>query len=622
MELHLHRESAHMGDETSISPAVQDPATTPHSLIGRYRQIGEAPPEGEFHIGLVLSGAVSAGAYSAGVIDYLVEALDAWEQAKRDQESANPDPQTWTVPSHQVKVRIMTGASAGSITAAIAAPALNYRFPHVSAARLAKAEAFDPATNPLWRAWVKDIGIDKLLGSADLADQNANVMSLLDGTVLETIGLNAIGYTGPSLEAPRAWLSQPLRLVFTLCNLRGTPYYLKFGGNANAGLGMVSHADYVSYCINYHGVQSDPLYQDDLMLHFPRSSNASNQAHWQRLAEAALGSGAFPFGLPARRFERHGADYAFRFVVAPDLDSGLWNASAIAPSWGPGGAPQMFSTMVVDGGVMNNEPIELARTELSGLSGRNPRKGCEADRAVVMVDPFADQNDRVDDPARGQQPDLINTLTGLMQAWKRQSRFKPVDIALANQDDCYSRFLISPSRNHSVAPGTTDPGLGFDIACGSLSGFGGFLHEDFRAHDYLLGRRNCQQFLRQHFCLPVTNKKVFNYDTAPFSSMFVKDNEQDCLAIIPLVGIMTSEEPLPVWPAKSFCDLDALAHAFDSRLRLVINRLVETVLHPNEFIKVAGELGLGLLRGKAVEKARQFVAADLTARNLYSSEKQ
>ena len=34
-----------------------------------------------FEIGLCMAGAVSAGAYTAGVMDYLIETLDKWEQA-------------------------------------------------------------------------------------------------------------------------------------------------------------------------------------------------------------------------------------------------------------------------------------------------------------------------------------------------------------------------------------------------------------------------------------------------------------------------------------------------------------------------------------------------------------
>ena len=35
-----------------------------------------------FEIGLVMAGAISAGAYTAGVIDFLIQALDEYEKAK------------------------------------------------------------------------------------------------------------------------------------------------------------------------------------------------------------------------------------------------------------------------------------------------------------------------------------------------------------------------------------------------------------------------------------------------------------------------------------------------------------------------------------------------------------
>lgn len=37
---------------------------------------------GTFEIAIMMAGAVSAGAYTAGVMDFLVEALDAWNTAK------------------------------------------------------------------------------------------------------------------------------------------------------------------------------------------------------------------------------------------------------------------------------------------------------------------------------------------------------------------------------------------------------------------------------------------------------------------------------------------------------------------------------------------------------------
>ena len=38
--------------------------------------------EDTFYLGLTMAGAVSAGAYTGGVLDYIFEVLDKWEKAK------------------------------------------------------------------------------------------------------------------------------------------------------------------------------------------------------------------------------------------------------------------------------------------------------------------------------------------------------------------------------------------------------------------------------------------------------------------------------------------------------------------------------------------------------------
>ncbi len=71
----------------------------------------------EFQIGLAMSGAISAGAYTAGVFDFLIQALDEWEKARNDLNASQ-------IPNHRVGIKVMSGASAGAITAAIGAIAL------------------------------------------------------------------------------------------------------------------------------------------------------------------------------------------------------------------------------------------------------------------------------------------------------------------------------------------------------------------------------------------------------------------------------------------------------------------------------------------------------------------
>ena len=57
-------------------------------------------PTQKFQIGLCMAGAVSAGSYTAGVIDYLTEALEEWEKRKG----------TAGIPTHEVEIPVMGGA--------------------------------------------------------------------------------------------------------------------------------------------------------------------------------------------------------------------------------------------------------------------------------------------------------------------------------------------------------------------------------------------------------------------------------------------------------------------------------------------------------------------------------
>ena len=79
---------------------------------------GDVAPN-TFEIALVLGGTVSAGAYTAGALDFLIEALDAWTAAQ-DAQAA--------VPRHSVVLRVIAGTSGGGVNAAIAARALAYDF--------------------------------------------------------------------------------------------------------------------------------------------------------------------------------------------------------------------------------------------------------------------------------------------------------------------------------------------------------------------------------------------------------------------------------------------------------------------------------------------------------------
>lgn len=154
-----------------------------------------------FRLGINMAGAISAGAYTAGVLDFLTEALDAWYAAK-----ARPGE---LVPTHDVQIDVLSGASAGGMCAAIAAVMLAEPPDHIRN----PLEAVPSTRNRLFEAWVNRIDITHLLTSTDLPKHaSPDVVSLLDSSVIDTI---AAQFLTPSLPpAPRRLYVSPSLTLF------------------------------------------------------------------------------------------------------------------------------------------------------------------------------------------------------------------------------------------------------------------------------------------------------------------------------------------------------------------------------------------------------------------------
>ncbi|MYM92546.1 patatin-like phospholipase family protein [Duganella vulcania] len=605
--------------ETTVAGSA---TTTPHvqsgpDLPGGYYSVGPDIPHGTFDLGLVMAGAISAGAFTAGVLDFLFEALDAFEFEKDRQRQIQPDRLRWNVPGHDVRLRVMAGASAGSIAAAVAAVALRYKFPHVHPLKDAE-KTLNPVTedadkNPFFRTWVTDIDIKNLLKTVDLEAGAAPVISLLDSSCLQDIGDTLLRYgtadgDGEVPYAIRRYVATPVRYVFSINSLRGVPYFVPMQGNTDAGFGMVAHGDYASFAINYGQGQCPPSKADDVPLSFPNGMTS-----WKELVNCALASGAFPAFLAPRELSAPGRRYDYRFVLAPGASPDKVCAVQVEPKWQGGVVPAPYTSVLVDGGTINNEPLEFARTELAGLAGRCPRSGDDADRATILIDPFPDYASVMDDQKLGQNPELFAALGGLLGGWKSQARFASGDLALAHSENVYSRFLIAPDRDKSEASAH------YDLACGALGGFSGFLDSSFRRHDYLLGRRNCQQFLRMHFAVPVTNKVIKSAVNPDLLNkepwIFVRDGVS-FMRLIPLFGSLAEEEELPAWPQPY--DPEQLNDPIAGRIKVVLDRLVATkapgllrVLYPFVSFFVGG-----WLRSKAAGLIVEAIGNNLRLRNL------
>jgi predicted acylesterase/phospholipase RssA len=157
---------------------------------------------GEFKIAINMAGAVSAGAYTAGVLDFLVEALEEWQKAKDAfrMHLANPAPASTyqnPVPLHDVSIEAFSGASAGGMCAAIASVMVQGRFAHITNPSATKTN------NAFYEAWVNQIDISKLLSTDDLANGQP-LVSLLDSTIIDTIAKSALESGAPSPQPVRS----------------------------------------------------------------------------------------------------------------------------------------------------------------------------------------------------------------------------------------------------------------------------------------------------------------------------------------------------------------------------------------------------------------------------------
>jgi hypothetical protein len=500
---------------------------------------------GVFEIGLAMAGAISGGAYTAGVVDFLIQALDEWEKAK----TTNPGDDA--IPRHTTRLRVLSGASAGGMTAAVLAASLHEGFLPVTG--LAAGQPA-PQNNKLYDCWVNRIDISHFLGVQDLGP-GKKVVSLLDSTVLDGIADYAFGPARRQTTGiNRPYVDEHLDIFLTIANLRGVPYTVGFKGGSTSGHEQVQHQDSVRFVLGTTPPAA-PL-GDALFL----NAAARRGLHWDIFRKAALATGAFPVGLAPQVMTLPMAPYGRRTwdipreveCPEPDKKKVKFDVVPITPDWeGLGVEPEPeWDFMAVDGGLMNNEPFELARRALAGGDCSNPRSLGEVRRAVLMVDPFPEAE--WDWKATRQtylEADIVDTAKQMFSALKAQARFKPEEVALALNENTYSRFLLTPSAG-------TAGGNWPAMAAASLGGFGGFLSRKFRKYDFQLGRRNCQRFLQDHFVLPlgtpqdiqaVQKNPIFGNYTFLANSPYTDSKGLPVLPIIPLCGGLgaTEEKMIP-----------------------------------------------------------------------------
>lgn len=585
-------------------PAIEFPSSlSQHEIDELFPLKRNLIKEGAFELGLVLSGTVSAGAYTAGVVDYLMQALDAWALAKEQGSSE--------APPHEVVISTIAGASGGAINAAILARAAGWSF-----------DRGDSDSNPFYSSWTTGVNLMKLLSAAPEAEIggissifNCNAIDQQAKKSFEFEG-DPLGQAGTGTPHSRSYFADPLRFIVMLANVTGLPYRIALSGETKLSNDQISHADFVQFALSVEGgISNSPTVRPDEF-----ALNSYSTPNWDRLLAAGLATSAFPVAFRSRQIEQPLNFCGYRVTPVP-ADTGAPKVVQLIPNWDKLVEAEPNPTIVhfvsVDGGTVNNDPIDVVRTSLAGMDGRNIRDGTLADRAVILISPL------IDPVALGprQPPGLFGLAAPFIMSLIYQARFRPEDIALAQDPDIYSRFLIAP---YGRAGGTTAISGKNASASGGLGGFLGYVDPNFVKYDYRLGRRNAYEFLNCQLRFPETNG-VFNHWTDPQKKDQTVETKNGTryLRLIPLMKELRDNPPKELtqadWPVlREFPD--ALSDAFEHRLDAVYNSVATDSLPASWWKRLFAStylnLGWTFVRPALRDKALGFVRQGLIEQKL------
>ncbi|MBD3886284.1 patatin-like phospholipase family protein [Phormidium tenue FACHB-886] len=280
-------------------------------------------------ITLNCSGGISLGAYMAGVFYELIR------EATQD----NPS----------IYIDIITGASAGAMTGAIAA----YYLLNDQAKELLK-ESNIPQ-NGLYRAWVEKADIRKIdyLGFRPQIDGKTGCRnwSVLSGAYLKELAEEVIGPGEIEITAQ----TRPLALLMTLTNLSGL---LKDTNNSQNKFKSITNAETRLF-----------LFHKGLAGNRPKVEKM-----WEKVLLGGRASGAFPVAFPP---------------VGDDSSPDSYNLLNCAADYQPPNKPELSNVCVPD----SNGTYKFLYSYTDGgvLDGLPINKGIAFFKQLIAKNPFGDQ---------------------------------------------------------------------------------------------------------------------------------------------------------------------------------------------------------------------------------------
>jgi len=533
-----------------------------------------------FGLALVLGGTVSAGAFTAGVLDFLVEALDEWqrirdEEDKKVKNGEMRDSQR-TAPTHKVSLTLITGSSGGSVCGGILSRFLGFSFPHIRlnpnnvseknepeivpiAHDLRNHDTLCPSDNPFWNVWVDKLRIEKMLTS------NSPTDSILSADAIEDAAESIAKNPNENLSnIYRSWIHSKFNIVLAYTNLRGIPTKINYMGNSQS---FMEHADFIRYgidpTVNAKSKRKKACYESKLL------TSISKEEEWKEFIQFVMGSAAFPIGFPARELSRDITDYRYYPVILPQEAHSEVEVIQLpidnnALADGNVNFKGDYSFLAVDAGITDNAPVEIARSYLSGIGNRNNRSSLDADRAVLLIDPFVERciiekEEATKTPKFNKS--ILSVIPDLLKGMIQESRYHTRDLIFSTDENIKSRFVLTAQRPDPLHQAENI--IGGKALCSSRFGaFFGFFDVEFSKHDYFLGRYCCQNFLKNktQFWLPDNNEAIGN--SRP---------KGELIPIIPLLGSAAVIQRIPNWPDWNNFNPDSLKLKIKKRIELVIS---------------------------------------------------
>jgi hypothetical protein len=206
--------------------------------------------------------------------------------------------------------------------------------------------------------------------------------------------------------------------------------------------------------------------------------------------------------------------------------------------------------------------------------------------APSLIDPFAGKGEL----GRQTRGTFVDNLGSLVSTVIQQTRYDSRDVLLAADEKVFSRFMLSPRQQSNIhRPAITSAGL---------AAFIGFACPAFMRYDYMLGRRNCQDFLLRDFALAESNTKVFGGPwTQQQKDRYAPGMQAGFLPIIPLTGTAAQPQNLDEWPSGKL-DPEDYRDAIEARFRAVL----KAATPPTKWLKLTSWAGGLVSDGLAADK--------------------